>query len=293
MERDEYSGAGSAHTIDGQPKLPGGTLIWDRSGELEEPDVLYSFALEELLCRQTGEGAAPIVHLWRHPRGFVMGLRDSRLPGAQQAADWLAAQGYAVGVRNSGGAAVPLDPGVVNVSLILPKRQQGDIDFRDDFERMYLFIREALEDAGVAVDKGEIGGAYCPGDYDLSIGGRKFCGIAQRRQAHAYVVQAFVVAGGSGSARAELVREFYRLAAKGQDVDHPRVAAASMASLEELAAYGAGEAAAERFVRSVKWTAKRWIGEGAALPPVLPAREEVLRMADSLRKRYGIQNRQA
>ncbi|MEC0209889.1 lipoate--protein ligase family protein, partial [Paenibacillus ehimensis] len=55
-------------------------LLLDRSHEFTEQDVLYPFALEELLCKHVGEGGAPLCHLWRHPRAFVMGLRDSRLP---------------------------------------------------------------------------------------------------------------------------------------------------------------------------------------------------------------------
>ncbi|WP_426448543.1 lipoate--protein ligase family protein [Paenibacillus sp. S-38] len=276
----------------GLPEL----LLLDRTKELGEQDVLYHFALEELLCRHVGEGGAPLCHLWRHPKGFVMGLRDSRLPGAAEATAWLEAQGYCAVVRNSGGAAVPLDPGVVNVSLILPKRRAGEIDFRDDFERMYLLLAETLKETGCRVEKGEILGAYCPGDFDLSIGGRKFCGIAQRRQAHAYVVQAFVIVEGSGTAMARLARGFYDRAAAGREgLGHPDVAEGSMASLQELAGLGAGEPAgrgAERFTDAVKRVVRaRQTPEGmraAAERFRLPEAAEVREMAAELRRRYGI-----
>ncbi len=96
-------------------------VLLDRSGHTEPFPVLLPFAVEELLCRKVAGGFPPVVHLWRHPRALVMGLRDSRLPKAAEAQKWLEAQGYQAAVRNSGGAAVPLDLGVVNVSLILPK----------------------------------------------------------------------------------------------------------------------------------------------------------------------------
>ncbi|TVY12058.1 lipoate--protein ligase family protein [Paenibacillus cremeus] len=299
-------------------------LLLDRTEELAEAEVLYPFALEELLCKHVGEGGSPLVHLWRHPRAFVMGLRDSRLPGVAEAKQWLEAQGYSVAVRNSGGAAVPLDLGVVNVSLILPKRSQGAIDFHDDFERMYRLIGEALLATGQGVDKGEIQGAYCPGDYDLSIGGRKFCGIAQRRQAHAYVVQAFVVVTGSGEARGELAGGFYARAGGGvgaaerdaaarveaagtseacamseaakveaertKAMDYPRVTAGSMASLEELA----GVQRPEDFIEAVKRAVRqRQTSDGmhaAAAGLWLPERGQVLEMVESLRIRYGIKD---
>lgn len=267
-------------------------LILDRSNELTEPDVLYPFALEEILCRRVGEGGAPLVHLWRHPRAFVMGLRDSRLPGAGEAAEWLEGDGYSVAVRNSGGAAVPLDLGVINLSLILPKRRQGEIDFRDDFERMVELIRLALQEIGASVSKGEVQGAYCPGDFDLSIGGRKFCGIAQRRQAHAYVVQAFVVAQGSGREKARLAREFYhRASSEGSNgSDHPRVTEESMASLEELT--GIGENAAVKFTEGAKRVIReRQTSEGmgrAASGLWLPEHDQVMEMIGTLKQRYGI-----
>lgn len=271
-------------------------LLLDRSHDVTEQDVLYPFALEELLCKHVGEGGAPLCHLWRHPRAFVMGLRDSRLPGAAEAARHLEAQGYNVVVRNSGGAAVPLDLGVVNVSLIMPKRRAGEIDFRDDFERMFELIRLALQATGCEVRKGEIEGAYCPGDYDLSIGGRKFCGIAQRRQAHAYVVQAFVIAEGAGAEKAQQAREFYERASAGaQDIDFPQVTADSMASLEELTDLGGG--AALKFIEAVKRVVReRQTPEGmerAAAGLWVPEASRVREMAAMLRERYGIRGKES
>lgn len=275
-------------------------LVLDRMNELSERDVLYSFALDEWLCRHTGRGGPAICHLWRHPRAFIMGLRDSRLPHAAEAARWLEAQGYETAVRHSGGAAVPLDLGVVNVSLILPKPSQGDLHFHRDFERMYQLIRHALLAAGRTVDKGEVAGAYCPGDYDLSIGGLKFCGIAQRRQSHAFIVQAFVICSGSGQDSAQLVRQFYDRATHGADeaAVYPRVATNSTASLDELIGLGSdanGDGdAPHRFASAVKQVIRaQQSADGLAeasgrllLPDSLLIRE----MAAKLRERYGLSN---
>jgi octanoyl-[GcvH]:protein N-octanoyltransferase len=274
--------------------MPRGTLIWDRTQQLEQEEVLYPFALEELLCRQVGEGGVPIVHLWRHPRAFVMGLRDSRLPQARAAKHWLESQGYSVAVRNSGGAAVPLDLGVVNVSLIMPK-QQGQIDFRQDFETMYQLLKETLHSIAPDVAKGEVQGSYCPGDYDLSINGKKFCGIAQRRQAQALVVQAFVVVTGHGEEKAALAREFYKIAAdEAGDISFPLVTQDSMASLEELA----GVTDEQSFIDAVKQTVKmhKEVDTGLsvqekgpnALTMDLPTGEQVAHMIVSMKDRYGI-----
>ncbi|WP_424768370.1 lipoate--protein ligase family protein [Paenibacillus sp. sgz302251] len=267
-------------------------LLLDRMNDRTERDVLYSFALDELLCRSTGRGGPSICHIWRHPRAFVMGLRDSRLPGAAAAQRRLEAEGWSTAVRNSGGAAVPLDQGVINISLILPKAAESSVThFHDDFERMYELIKQALHHTGCRVDKGEIAGAYCPGDYDLSIGGFKFCGIAQRRQVHAYIVQAFVVAEGSGRERARMVRSFYDQAANGESsFAYPVVTDESTASLEELT--GLGIYAGQTFVDAVKRVilsqhSTEELKEAEARL-VMPTTEQIMDMAAVLRSRYAI-----
>lgn len=267
-------------------------LLLDRMNDLSQEDVLYPFALDELLCRRTGQGGPAICHIWRHPRAFIMGLRDSRLPGAAAAQHKLEAEGWATAVRNSGGAAVPLDLGVVNLSLILPKSDAMEFHFHQDFERMYGLIQHALHETGYHVDKGEIAGAYCPGDFDLSIDGFKFCGIAQRRQAHSFIVQAFIIAEGSGQQRAELVRSFYDLAAADAvESDHPMVDSSSTASLEELA--GLKQAGAAAFSEAVKQTIRRGQTasglQAAAERFAMPTPEQIAEMAGTLRSRYAIE----
>lgn len=268
-------------------------LLLDRMNEVAELDVLYPFALDELLCRRTGQGGPAICHIWRHPRGFVMGLKDSRLPGAAEAERLLQTQGWSTAVRNSGGAAVPLDLGVINISLIMPKPNVDSFHFHDDFERMYGLIRHALKETGCQVDKGEIQGAYCPGEFDLSIGGFKFCGIAQRRQTHAYIVQAFVVAEGRGQERASFVRSFYDKAAKGKsDSEYPSVTEESTASLEQLTNLGSGAGGA--FANAVKRIIiSRQTESGmreAEEKLVMPTSEQIFTMAEILRARYAIQD---
>lgn len=261
-------------------------LLLDRTNDTTERDVLYPFALDELLCRNAGAGGPAICHLWRHPRAFVLGLRDSRLPYAGHAIEQFRAQQWSVAVRNTGGAAVPLDAGVINISLILPKVLEAGQHFHHDFELMAALIRDALRNTGVTVDTGEIQGAFCPGDYDLSIRGLKFCGIAQRRQAKSYIVQAFIIAEGSGQARAHTARQFYELATAGADaakLEFPQVAEDSTASLEELTSLG--EDAALQFITAVKDIVRNPSLHSTSMIQ-MPAREEIYAMMDTLRSRY-------
>lgn len=234
--------------------LPMKVRLVDATEQSSREDALFPFAFEEVVGKGVGEGNEAMIHLWRHEKAFILGLRDRKLPYAKEAMAWLEQLGYKAIVRHSGGAAVPLDRGVVNVSLIFPK-QASDMKFRRDFELMAAFIRHCLQPIMSSdcsgIHTGEVAGSYCPGDYDLSIDGRKFCGISQRRQTRSYIVQAFVNAEGSGMQRAKLVEEFYRIASgnkegEGRLTIHPD----AMASLSELTALQS----AKQFIDLVKQT---------------------------------------
>jgi octanoyl-[GcvH]:protein N-octanoyltransferase len=261
-------------------------VVLDRTECMQNQDPLYAFALEELLCRKIGQGTAPaLLHMWRHPRAFVMGLRDSRLPHAPAAARWLKEQGYWTAVRNSGGAAVPLDLGVVNVSMLLPK-EEGSVDHRNDFEKMYTLIQDALNKLTNEVRKGEIAGSFCPGEFDLSIGARKFCGIAQRRQQRALSVQAFVIVEGAGEDKATVARAFYDRAGEGaKQGDYPLVLPGSMASLSECLQE---PISADRFAACVRESGLNCTYSLSPRDDYMPTELDILEMVARLRERYGI-----
>lgn len=204
-------------------------------------------------------------------------------------------QGIRTAVRHSGGAAVPLDAGIINVSLLLPK-SPGKLDFHDDFRLLASLIAEAVAvshpQAAALIRAEEVTGSYCPGDFDLSIGGRKFCGIAQRRQSNAYFVHAFVVVSGSGLARGELIRSFYAEAADGDEsLDYPRVRPETIAALGELG----GPDSAAVFTAGIRQAVAR---RGTLLKPAERLQQEtgyslqygdpsVLEAARVLRERYA------
>ncbi|MCD9022114.1 lipoate--protein ligase family protein [Cohnella silvisoli] len=268
-------------------------LLLDRTNDTDNTDIGYPFALEELLCKQAGEGGPPVCHLWRHPRAFVMGSRDSRLPKAADAVRQLEEAGYAVLVRHSGGAAVPLDAGVINLSLIMPMSEKYAFGFRNDFERMYALISGAAASAyGYTVSKGEVQGSYCPGEYDLHIDGLKFCGIAQRRQVRAMIIQAFVIVEGSAPARAERVRAFYERAGNGaRPGSFPIIVPESMRSLLENSVIGNG--GVDAFTNAVIRTLSDFqtASGNAALTNArihMPEPRSIMEMSERLRQRYPV-----
>ena len=233
-----------------------GMVLYERPFLSEDQEeVLHSLVWEEWHCRNVGEGGTSLLHIWRHPHAIVLGLRDRRLPGAEQAMKRLRNEGWSVCVRPSGGAAVALDSGVVNLSFIVPNRTRR-LEIHDDFKVMASFIREAVRPWSSEAYAGEIEGSFCPGDYDISIEGRKFCGIAQRRQAKATIITAFVLVEGSGRDRADSVRSFYEEASMGLKEGYPLVTSDAMGSLQELA----GVPSSVAFIASVEKLAKARFG---------------------------------
>ncbi|AOM81511.1 lipoate--protein ligase family protein [Salisediminibacterium beveridgei] len=212
------------------------TWHWlDHTDPFESGSVMNAFAIDDTLCQLAGQQQnTGYVRGWVHRPTVVLGIQDTRLPSIQDGIAFLREQGYDVIARNSGGLAVVLDEGVYNLSLIFPEDKGLSID--RGYEQMVTLVRQLFPETGEAITDGEIPTSYCPGRYDLSIGGRKFAGISQRRIRGGIAVQIYLAIAGSGSKRADLIRAFYALAASGGEVKfhYPRIEPETMASLAEL-----------------------------------------------------------
>ena len=101
---------------------------------------------------------------------------------------------------------------------------------------MLAFVRMLFPEAADRIEAYEIVGSYCPGSYDLSIDGRKFAGISQRRLRQGIAVQIYLCVEGSGAERAELIRDFYNIGLQGEETKftYPSIQPEVMASLSEL-----------------------------------------------------------
>ncbi|WLV24246.1 lipoate--protein ligase family protein [Aciduricibacillus chroicocephali] len=193
-----------------------------------------SFAIDDALALSVSETTLPAMRLWVHNPSIVLGIPDSRLPHLPEALDYAAVQGHDVIIRNSGGLAVVLDHDVLNISLILPGSKH--LGIHEGYDLMVAFVRYMLRDLTDKIEAYEIVGSYCPGDYDLSIGGRKFAGISQRRVKDGVAVQIYLDAAGDSRKRAELVKDFYNIGLGGETVKNPPpdIRPETMASLSEL-----------------------------------------------------------
>ncbi|WAA09624.1 lipoate--protein ligase family protein [Fervidibacillus albus] len=210
--------------------------IIDHSGIGLLSNPIDSFATDDTLCESVGSGLSPAVaRTWVHRPYISLGIQDVRLPHLRDGLQFLREQGYGWIVRTSGGLAVVLDEGILNITLIFPEREKG-IDINRGYEAMYRFVQDMFQDVTDEIEAKEIHGSYCPGSYDLSINGKKFAGISQRRLKHGVAVQMYMAVSGSGGKRAELVRQFYERSVKGEPTkfDYPKIQPEVMASLTEL-----------------------------------------------------------
>ncbi|MCM3756027.1 lipoate--protein ligase family protein [Sporosarcina aquimarina] len=208
----------------------------DESLSAKSRSALESFAADDTLCQLVGQlQSAPTVRTWVHDHTIVLGVQDHRLPHLERALPAIHEAGYKTIVRNSGGLAVVLDSGVLNISIVLSE-QSGSIDISVGYDVMLEFIRMLFPETGDRIQAYEIVGSYCPGSYDLSIDGKKFAGISQRRLRQGVAVQVYLCIEGSGSERATLVKRLYETGVGGETTkfSYPNIQPETMASLSEL-----------------------------------------------------------
>lgn len=208
----------------------------DESQSAKSRSALESFAADDTLCQLVGQRQSPpTVRTWVHDHTIVLGIQDHRLPHLEEALPAIHEAGYKTIVRNSGGLAVVLDEGVLNISIILTE-QENSIDISAGYDVMLEFVRLLFPEVEDEIEAYEIEGSYCPGSYDLSIGGKKFAGISQRRLRKGVAVQVYLCVEGSGSERAELIRELYETGVGDEftKFTYPTIRPETMASLSEV-----------------------------------------------------------
>ncbi|WP_419792053.1 lipoate--protein ligase family protein [Staphylococcus chromogenes] len=199
-------------------------------------EPMQSFAFDDTFSESVGKDASPnVVRTWIHQHTVILGIHDSRLPHLDEGIRFLTdTKGYNAIVRNSGGLGVVLDQGILNISLMFKGKTETSID--EAFSVMYLLISKIFENENETIETFEITHSYCPGKFDLSIRNKKFAGISQRRVRGGIAVQIYLCVEGSGSERAQLMKDFYTHALQGKTTKftYPDIYPSHMASLQEL-----------------------------------------------------------
>ena len=147
------------------------------------PDAPANVALDEALLVEAEERGGPsVLRAWELDHlAVVLGascrLRENvRLEACRS-------DGVEIARRSSGGGTVVIGPGALNFSVVLPVDADPELKSVDTAQRFVLGrTLEKLREEGVP--------AEMLGSGDLTLGGRKFSGSAQRRLRHHVLVHA-------------------------------------------------------------------------------------------------------
>ncbi|MEB0208269.1 lipoate--protein ligase family protein [Pseudomonas sp. CCC3.1] len=144
------------------------------AGLKAEQDLLAS------VC--AGEREAGVLFWQPTDSSLVMPRRLSRLAGFEQASVELAASGWPILLRETGGEPVPQSPSTVNIALVYaPLRSEGDHGrIEAAYRRLCEPICDLLTALGGSASLGEIDGAFCDGRFNVNLNARKLVGTAQR-----------------------------------------------------------------------------------------------------------------
>ena len=211
--------------------------IYDTSNTAFGVDPLSHFAMGDALIRLVGNAEAPAaLHFWPMEKLVILGMMDTRLPHLEDGLRYLRNVPTDIVVRNAGGLAVVADEGILNFSLVLPETEKAKLTIHDGYVLMKELVEQTFSDSEQVIEAFEISDSYCPGDFDLSINGKKFAGIAQRRFKNGVAIMIYMSVTGNQQQRGEMIRRFYEESLQGEETrwHFPAVDPASMANLAEL-----------------------------------------------------------
>lgn len=177
----------------------------------ERPDLLpLSPVLAEAVAHHVASGRVPPTLLLRRQDPYLLlGPQDRRLPLLAEAVAW-ASQRVPVFLRVGGGSAVLLDSHCVSFAVALPSRDLTRAE--ENFRAYTAGVLEALRGLGLPATFGETSGAFCPGPYDIHVGGQKVVGVAQAiRQGYA-LVSGMILVDQDPAVTTSFLQEFYRRA---------------------------------------------------------------------------------
>lgn len=212
-------------------------FIYEDAPTALKGDKLFNFALGDALIREVARQPDRVMlHFWPIENMIIMGMVDTKLPYLNDAIETLDSSEYEVVVRPAGGLAVVADSGILNFSIVLAESNENKISIDEGYEIMVDVIRQTFAPFGKKIDAYEIVDSYCPGKFDLSIDGKKFAGIAQRRFKNGIGIMIYLSVEGNQQKRGETIRDFYQAGLKGKETrwTFPDVDPDCMANLSDL-----------------------------------------------------------
>ena len=168
--------------MDHSPDEPGSISLLDLSLETVEENL----ALDEALLVEADEGRrGAVLRFWESSR-FAVVLGASRRILDDVRVEACRADEVPIVRRTSGGGSVVIGPGALNVTLVLPDSAAPGLTAVDVAQR---FVLERIAGALSTPEQPVI----LEGSGDLTLGGRKFGGTAQRRLRQWFLVHCSIL----------------------------------------------------------------------------------------------------
>ncbi|OZS45496.1 lipoate--protein ligase family protein [Photobacterium sanguinicancri] len=144
-------------------------------------DVARAFEKEDALLQQIQAGdIAQALLLWQAKSPTLVLPAGNKWPVTEQSKQLLAAQGWQLTSRKTGGAPVPQLPGIINLSHIYHWPSKEPYNIQKAYLQLCHVLALFFKGLGVDVDIHATPGSYCDGDYNLNINKQKVVGTAQR-----------------------------------------------------------------------------------------------------------------
>jgi hypothetical protein len=129
---------------------------------------------------QAASVPVPQIAVWTTHQALIVPSGMPRIANFESAADAMAAQGWPVLERDTGGDLTPQFDGMLNLSMTFTLRD-NERNIAAAYGRLTQPIISFLNDEfGIESYASSIAGAFCDGAHNVAIDGRKLAGTAQR-----------------------------------------------------------------------------------------------------------------
>lgn len=151
---------------------------WRIFGSPEIYPVEFRLAHEQVLADElTDQPTRRSLVIWRCKPSLLVTRTEMRLPHIEHVSAELRAAGWPLVLRKSGGAACPVGPGTVQLSMI--EAAKCDATLAEKYRALAQLMKAVLCLYRIPAEIRLVAGAYCPGSYDLAVQSRKIAGMSQ------------------------------------------------------------------------------------------------------------------
>ncbi|WP_072397283.1 hypothetical protein [Hyphomicrobium sp. CS1GBMeth3] len=186
--------------------------------------------------------------VWRTHQSLVVPSQTANVADFYLASLDMSLRGWPVYVRDTGGDVTPQSPGVVNASAAFVVPRAADLSIRSTYQRFCEPLLAFLRTLGVDAYLSSVPGAFCDGAFNITVGGKKLAGTAQRWRLTrtcdggpgvAVLAHAAILADPDIELSIAATNRFYRLCGEGESREVDPARHTSLATLLRTSQAGA------------------------------------------------------